>query len=90
MVPWGKGQFAADPRFLAALKNDRGNNRRKYASEDHPKGRAKLTISPVIPAFAIDVETRPMAVYGRLAGPVRSSLSVGGQGSQRSNMEAAA
>lgn len=90
MAPSGKGQFVADSRFIAALKNDQGNNRRKYASEGRLKGRAKLTTSPVIPAFAIDVETRPMAVYARLAGPGRSSLSVGGQGNQRSNMEVVA
>jgi transposase len=67
-VPQGKGNLVADPRLVEALQNDRINAQRKYAAQDRLKGRARLTISPVIPRFALDVETRSMAVYARLAG----------------------
>jgi transposase len=67
-VPQDKGQLVADPRLVEALKNDRINAQRKYTTQDRLKGRAKLTISPVIPAFAIGVETRPLSVYANLAG----------------------
>jgi hypothetical protein len=60
--------LVADPRLVEALKNDRINAQRKYTTQDRLKGRAKLTISPVIPAFAIGVETRPLSVYANLAG----------------------
>ncbi len=78
-APEGKGQLLADARLITALKNDRLNSSRKYAPESPQKGRARLTIGPSIPAFALEVETRPMEIYARLAGPVRHSQSIGGE-----------
>lgn len=62
-IPERKGQFVFDPQFVDALKRDREMNRRKYSRTTSPrKGRA-VTISPSIPAWALDVEVRSLTVY---------------------------
>jgi hypothetical protein len=62
-IPEQKGQFVFEQRFIDALKNDREMNRRKYGRGIRcRKGRA-VTISPSIPAWAVDVETRSLNVY---------------------------
>ena len=65
-MPGGKGQLVQDPRFYAALRQDRDMNRRKYHSGKKPKGRAKLTISPVKPRYALEVAIRPVHIYDQV------------------------
>ena len=62
-IPTGKGQLVQDPHFYAALRQDREMNNRKYQAGKTHKGRAKLTISPVKPKYALDVAIRPVSVY---------------------------
>lgn len=69
-IPQGKGEFVAEQQFIQALRKDQENNRRKYASVKPGKGRAKLTISPAVPGYALDVEMRPLSAYARFSGPV--------------------
>ena len=62
-IPEQKGQFLFEQRFVDALKNDREMNRIKYGRGIRcRKGRA-VTISPSIPPWAIDVETRSLDIY---------------------------
>ena len=62
-IPEQKGQFLFEQRFIDALKNDREMNRIKYGRGIRSrKGRA-VTISPSIPSWAIDVETRSLSTY---------------------------
>lgn len=68
MIPPGNGQLIQDPRFYQALRHDRELNKRKYHSGKASKGRAKLTISPVKPKYALDVDIRPLTVYDQAAG----------------------
>ena len=70
-IPEGKGHFIQDERFYEALRKDREMNRRKYKSGRRLKGRAKYTISPRKPQYAMDVEVRPVFVYDQLVGEVR-------------------
>jgi transposase len=66
MIPEQKGQFVFEQRFIDALKNDREMNRIKYGRGIRcRKGRA-VTISPSVPAWAMDVETRSLNVYDRV------------------------
>ncbi len=67
VIPTGKGQLVHDPRFYAALRQDQEMNRRKYQAGKNHKGRAKLTISPVKPKYALDVAIRPVNVYDQVA-----------------------
>ncbi len=67
-IPQEKGHLVQDPRFYAALRQDREMNRRKYPTGKIVKGWAKLTISPLKPKYALDVEVRPVAVYDQAAG----------------------
>jgi len=53
------------------LKKDREMNRRKYKSGRRMKGRAKYTISPSKPQYAMDVEVRPIFIYDQLVEEVR-------------------
>jgi transposase len=63
MIPEQKGQFLFEQRFVDALKNDREMNRIKYGRGIRcRKGRA-VTISPSIPPWAVDVETRSLNIY---------------------------
>ena len=66
-IPEGKGQLVQDPRFYAALRQDQALNRRKYQGGKNHKGRAKLTISPLKPKYALDVAVRPAYVYDQVA-----------------------
>lgn len=66
-IPSGKGQLVQDPRFYAALRQDQEMNQRKYHAGKNHKGRAKLTISPVKPHYALDVATRPVYIYDQVA-----------------------
>ena len=70
-IPEGKGHLVQDKRFYEALKKDREMNRRKYRSGRRMKGRAKYTISPGKPQYAMDVEVRPIFIYDQLVGEVR-------------------
>ena len=70
-IPEGKGHLVQDKRFYEALKKDREMNRRKYRSGRRMKGRAKYTISPTKPQYAMDVEVRPIFIYDQLVGEVR-------------------
>ena len=69
-IPEGKGHLVQDKRFYEALKKDREMNRRKYRSGRRMKGRAKYTISPSKPQYAMDVEVRPIFIYDQLVGEV--------------------
>lgn len=70
-TPEGKGNLVQDKRFYEALKKDREMNRRKYKSGRRIKGRAKYTISPSKPQYAMDVEVRPLFIYDQLVEEVR-------------------
>jgi transposase len=70
-IPAGKGHLVQDKRFYEALKKDRAMNRRKYRNGRLMKGRAKYTISPSKPQYALDVEVRPIFIYDQLIGEVR-------------------
>jgi transposase len=67
-APEGKGQLVQDKRFYAALRQDREQNRRKYAQRCRGKGRAKRTIGLLRPTYDMDVEMRPVALYESLGG----------------------
>jgi len=71
-IPDGKGHLVQDKRFYEALKKDREMNRRKYRSGRRMKGRAKYTISPSKPQYAMDVEVRPLFIYEQLVEEVRA------------------
>ena len=70
-IPNGKGHLVQDKRFYEALKKDREMNKRKYKSGRRIKGRAKYTISPSKPQYAMDVEVRPLFIYDQLIEEVR-------------------
>jgi len=63
-----KGRLVALPGLREAMLADREMNARKYASP--PKGKAKATLSPHLGRYAIDVQRRPLSVYGRIGGEV--------------------
>jgi hypothetical protein len=65
-IPEGKGHLVQDKRFYEALRKDRKMNQRKYKGGRRIKGRAKYTISPSKPQYAMDVEVRPIFVYDQL------------------------
>ncbi|MFQ5917786.1 MAG: IS21 family transposase [Candidatus Binatia bacterium] len=68
-VPEARGQLVQDPRFYAALREDRALNQRKYGRTRLSKGKAKRTISPTLGVFSErsfgreNVEVRPLSVY---------------------------
>ena len=70
-IPEGKGNLVQDKRFYEALKKDREMNRRKYKSGRRIKGRAKYTISPSQPQYAMDVQVRPLFIYDQLVEEVQ-------------------
>lgn len=70
-IPEGKGHLIQKKRFYEALRKDREMNKRKYKSGRRLKGRARHTISPNKPIYAMDVHVRPLFVYDRLIGEVR-------------------
>jgi hypothetical protein len=70
-IPEGKGHLVQDKRFYEALRKDREMNKRKYKSGRRIKGRAKYTISPSKPPYAMDVEVRPLFFYDQLVQEVR-------------------
>lgn len=67
-MPEGRGHLVQDKRFYDALRNDREMNARKYRQGKRGKGRARLSISPLSPRYAMDVEVRPVCVYDHAAG----------------------
>lgn len=68
-VAKGKGNLIQDKRFYEALRKDRRMNARKYGNKERSKkGRAKNTISPLKPLYAMDVEVRPVAIYDQAIG----------------------
>lgn len=70
-IPESKGHLIQDKRFYEALKKDREMNRRKYKTGRRLKGRAKYTISPSKPQYAMDVQVRPVFIYDQLVEEVR-------------------
>jgi hypothetical protein len=46
-------------------------NKRKYKSGRRLKGRARHTISPNKPTYAMDVQVRPLFIYDKLVEEVR-------------------
>jgi len=70
-IPAGKGHLVQDKRFYEALRKDREMNQRKYKSGRRIKGRAKYTISPQKPQYAMDVQVRPLFVYDQFVEEVR-------------------
>jgi len=65
----GKGNLIQDKRFYEALRKDRKMNARKYGNRERSrKGRARNTISPLKPLYAMDVEVRPVAIYDMAIG----------------------
>jgi len=70
-TPEGKGHLVQDKRFYAALKKDREMNKRKYKSGRRIKGRARYTISPDKPPYAMDVQVRSLSVYDQLVEEVQ-------------------
>jgi transposase len=70
-IPEGRGHLVQDKRFYEALKKDHAMNKRKYKSAHRMKGRAKYTISPNKPLYAMDVQVRPLLVYDRLVEEAR-------------------
>jgi hypothetical protein len=70
-IPDGKGHLVQDPRFYAALKEDKELQARKFANSGKHKGRAwPLTISPAKPEHPIDVQRRPPQHYTQFGGEV--------------------
>ena len=65
-IPEGKGHLVQDKRFYEALRKDREMNQRKYRSGRRTKGRAKYTISPSRPQYAMDVQVHPLFIYDQL------------------------
>lgn len=70
-IPNGKGHLVQNKRFYEALKKDREMNRRKYKSGRRIKGRAKHTISPGKPRYAMDVQVRSLFIYDQLVEQVQ-------------------
>ena len=70
-IPEGKGHLVQYKCFYEALKKDREMNKRKYKSARRMKGRAKYTISPSKPLYAMDVQIRPLLVYDQLVEEAR-------------------
>jgi len=70
-IPEGKGRLIQKKRFYEALRKDREMNKRKYKSGRRLKGRARYTISPNKPIYAMDVHVRPLFIYDQLAEEVR-------------------
>ena len=70
-TPEGKGHLVQDKRFYATLKKDREMNKRKYKSGRRIKGRARYTISPDKPQYAMDVQVRSLSVYDQLVEEVQ-------------------
>jgi hypothetical protein len=70
-IPEGKGHLVQDKRFYEALRKDQEMNKRKYKSGRRIKGRAKYTISPSKPQYAMDVQVRPLFVYDQFVEEMR-------------------
>ena len=70
-TPEGKGHLVQNKRFYEDLRKDREMNKRKYKSSRRIKGRAKYTISPSKPQYAMDVEVRPLSIYDQSVEEVR-------------------
>jgi hypothetical protein len=70
-IPEGKGHLIQKKRFYEALRKDREMNKRKYKSGRRIKGRAKYTISPNKPSYAMDVQVRPLFIYDQWVEEVR-------------------
>jgi transposase len=63
-----KGRLVELPGLREAILADRQMNARKYASP--VKGKAKATLSPCLGRYAIEVQRRPLSVYGQISGEV--------------------
>lgn len=63
-----KGRLVELPGLREAILADREMNARKYASP--VKGKAKATLSPCLGRYAIEVQRRPLSVYGQISGEV--------------------
>jgi len=69
-IPEGRGHLVQNSQFYADLRRDHELNERKYARNQHKKGRARRTISPTKPLYEMDVAVRPVAVYAQITGEV--------------------
>ena len=70
-IPVGKGHLVQDKRFYEALKKDSEIKNCKYKNGRRIKGRAKYTISPRKPQYAMDVQARPLFVYDQFVEQVQ-------------------
>jgi transposase len=71
-IPMGKGLVIDPYGYYERLRRDRTMNRRKFGNGrvSRFKARAKATISPCKPQYAMDVEVRPLQVYATIGGEV--------------------
>jgi transposase len=63
-----KGGFVRLPGLREAIRADREMNARKWAQVKKCKGKA--TASPSMGKYAVDVEIRPLSIYGPIGGSV--------------------
>jgi len=70
-IPGTKGNLVQEKRFYEALRKDKEMMRRKYHNGKRLKGRAKMTISPAAPRYAMDtVATRDISEYEQACGGI--------------------
>ncbi len=68
-IPEGKGNLVQNTRFYAALQADREQGRMKFQGPSKKqKGRAVMTYSPSLPAYADPVEARSIQDYEQFCG----------------------
>ena len=63
-----RGKLVQLAGLREAILADRQMNARKYARR--PKGKGKATISPVLGRYCVDVQQRPLSIYGQIGGGV--------------------
>lgn len=63
-----KGGFVRLPGLKEAIAADKGMSARKWTQAR--KGKGKATTSPGMGKYAIEVETRPLSIYGPIGGEV--------------------
>lgn len=63
-----KGKLVQLPGLRDAILADRQMNARKYGRSRRGKGKA--TISPILGRYCIDVQRRPLSIYGQIGGGV--------------------
>lgn len=63
-----KGRLVRLPGLREAILADRNMNERKYGYAS--KGKARVTTSPALGRYPVEVERRPLSVYARIGGGV--------------------